>query len=89
MEERRRTKNIRIIHPVLIDGKHAPAGSIHSVSRRVAFDIIGSGCAAEHLEKGETPEPAPTIARFVDDVAHNDPKAQHGDPATTKRKVAS
>ena len=89
MEERRRTKKIRIVRPVLIDGEHAPEGSVHSVSRRVAFDIIGSGCAVEHLEKGEQPEPAPTIARFVEDVVHSDPKAQHGDPTTAKRKVAS
>lgn len=89
MEERRRTKKIRILRPVLIDGEHAAEGSVHSVSRRVAFDIIGSGCAVEHLEKGETPEPAPTIARFAEDVVHSDPKAQHGDPTTAKRKVAS
>jgi hypothetical protein len=87
MEERRNVKKIKLTRHLIIDGKHAEKGTVVSVPRGKALDIIGSGCAVEHLEPGEAPESAPTTVR-VEKPVHADPKPQNADPTTARRKSA-
>jgi hypothetical protein len=79
-------KKIKVVRPIIIDGQHAEAGSVHSLPRHKAIELIGSGLVEEHLEDGEDPE-APASTVRVDKPQHGDPTPKHGDPEPNKRAV--
>ena len=81
-------KKIKVTRPIIIAGEHAEVDSVHSLPRHKAIEIIGSGCAVEHLEDGEEGEAPATTVR-VDKPEHRDPTPKHGDPTPNKRADAA
>jgi hypothetical protein len=77
-----KTKKIKVVKPIIIEGKHVEADSVHTLPRHKAIELIGSGCAMPADDSDESDE-TKTVK-----IEHGDPTPKHGDPDPTKRQTA-
>jgi hypothetical protein len=82
-----KAKKIKLVKPIIVAGEHAPAGSVHSLPRHKADEIIGAGCAvpADDGDTGDESDEAPGLR--TEKPKHGDPTPRHGDPDPSKRTV--
>lgn len=79
-------RKIKIVSPILIDGKHAEPGSVVSVPHHVAQELIGSGAAMNHGEGKE--HDATGLSTRDQDTENADPESEHRDPGAHRRGQA-
>jgi hypothetical protein len=86
MAEEKATKQIELTRSIILNRKHAEAGSVHEVPRALAHRLIGEGSAVHHLEDGEEPETAPTSVNRMEQPESRDPQTKQVAPAPPKVK---